>query len=468
MKFKRFLQTASVFLAGNVLSKLVSFFLLPLYTSRIMPEQYGTYDLVMSLVNLIAPIAFFQAWDGMFRYAFNYQENEDKQACISNAISVTGFGVVIYFALFSLLHVFWHFQYFGYILLYGLLYAIQYFHTYAARVFLKNKLFVISGLVHTLTTVLLNVLLIVVFHWDIKALYVAGAIGCGLQILMIELKLGVFRKFRASKLDKGLIGQMLRFSLPLCVATVSFWLLSGFTKVLISGRLSTHANGLYAVANRFASMITLVVSVIQFAWNETAYLMANDDDRMTSYAACVDIMSKGVLFATAVLILLIKIIFPYFVNVQYAEALVLIPATIIGVGANSLASFWGTLFMTEKKTNFILVSTLIAAITNIAFGIVAVRYFGLMGAVCALAFAFVLLMVLRFVKLIRSYHLQCNVLELLVSCGALVFATIMFFVVKSNILLVAMCVALMILFLLTVRKYIAIIFHAFKSKSENA
>ena len=69
-KIKRFFETAGIYFAGNILSKLVAFFLLPLYTTRIEPAQYGNYDLVISLINLVAPIAFFQIWDAMFRFAF--------------------------------------------------------------------------------------------------------------------------------------------------------------------------------------------------------------------------------------------------------------------------------------------------------------------------------------------------------------------------------------------------------------
>ena len=142
MKIRRFLETAFVFLAGNMLSKLISFFLLPLYTSQIAPDQYGAYDLVMSFINLVAPIAFLQIWDGMFRFAFDYKEDRDKKTVISNTWLVMLMGIVVYFAIFCGLNAFYKFAYFGYVLLYGFAYALHYVYTYAARVFLKNKLFV--------------------------------------------------------------------------------------------------------------------------------------------------------------------------------------------------------------------------------------------------------------------------------------------------------------------------------------
>ena len=43
-KLKRFLSTTLVYFIGTVLSKLVSFLLLPLYTGKIPPTEYGSYD----------------------------------------------------------------------------------------------------------------------------------------------------------------------------------------------------------------------------------------------------------------------------------------------------------------------------------------------------------------------------------------------------------------------------------------
>ena len=142
MKFKQFIKTALIFLTGNMLSKLVSFFLLPLYTSKIDPSQFGNYDVAMSFINLIVPIAFFQIWDGMYRYSFEYKEKKEKEVVISNAFAFCGFGVLIYLTLFPLLQAFFHIDYFVYALIYGIIYALHYLHTYAARTYLSNKLFV--------------------------------------------------------------------------------------------------------------------------------------------------------------------------------------------------------------------------------------------------------------------------------------------------------------------------------------
>ncbi len=453
MKFKRFIKTALVFLTGNVLIKLVSFFLLPLYTNKISPDQFGSYDFVMSIINLIAPIAFFQIWDGMYRYAFDYEKEQDKQNVITNSIVVCLFGCIIYFALFSLVQHFFEFQYFEYIIIYGLLYALNYLYTYTARVFLANKLFVFSGVMGALTTSVLNVAFIVGLGWDIKSIYVSSIIGLIIQILIIELKVGVLCHFRISKTDYALIVQMIKFSLPLCVATISYWLLSGYTKFLILNFNGDSANGVYAIANKFSAMLTLVVSVLQFAWNETAYLMTNDSERKKNYPIFIDIMTTGVAYGVAVFCLITKVIFPYVINVQYHDAIYLVPATVIGVGANSLAGLLGTLFLTEKKTNYILISTLLSSLVNIILGYFAAKYYGVYGASAVLALSFVILMVLRLAKLKRMYDIKLKVLKLASILSVIVISTLAFFLLASNVAIIVVILIIILMFVFSMRKY---------------
>ena len=52
-KIKRFIQTALTYLAGNILSKLVTFFLIPLYTNKLTTGDYGDYDVVVTIITLL-------------------------------------------------------------------------------------------------------------------------------------------------------------------------------------------------------------------------------------------------------------------------------------------------------------------------------------------------------------------------------------------------------------------------------
>ena len=62
---KRYVKTAGTYFVGNVLSKLIAVFLLPIYTAYLSPSEYGFYGVSLTIRNLVTPIAFAQIWDGM-------------------------------------------------------------------------------------------------------------------------------------------------------------------------------------------------------------------------------------------------------------------------------------------------------------------------------------------------------------------------------------------------------------------
>lgn len=465
-KAKRFLNTTLVYFIGTVLSKLVSFFLLPLYTDKIPPTEYGSYDLVLTLLNLIAPIAFFQIWDGMFRRSFDFDDEQQKYDVITNAHIVSAFGAMVYLVLFGALQLLCGFDNFVWAAVYGFFFSLHYMYGFIGRVFLRNKLLVATGLVNTIISATLNILLITVFDMGVSSLYIAPTVGTIVQIVMIEGTLKTFKHFRRTAIDRAEMSRMLRFSIPLCVAALSYWLLSGFTKVIITSMLGTYENGLYAVANKFGTIITLIVSIVQSAWNEMAYLMVGEKDRGQSYRVCVDIMMKSVILGTTALCICIKWIYPFLIDVQYEEGLLIVPATIIGVMFNSIAGFLGTLFMAENNTKTIMKSTLSAAGINIALCFVMTRLFGLHGATCSLMISFFILMILRLHQGAKQYGISFHPLSFALLLSVLGVAVSEYYFVQSVWIDALVVTGIIGIYLFSVKGYIKKILISLNTKEE--
>lgn len=397
-KIKRFIQTALTYLAGNILSKLVTFFLIPLYTNKLTTGDYGDYDVVVTIITLLVAVAFFQIWDGMFRMSFDVEDTEDKYGIISICFKGYGIGIFVFTGLYTILAFILSFDNAVLAYVFGLFFGLQYMYSFAARVFLRNKLFVFSGVVNTLTIAVVNIVLILCFHMGVESLYIAQIAGCFLQCLIVEIRLHLISNTFKKSFDGAKFKAILKFSVPLCIATVSYWLLSGFTKIIINSVCGSDENGLFAIASSLANVAVIAVNVFQFAWNEMAYLMANEDDRTNTYKKCLDLLFSTVWICCAAFCAGISIIFPYFVGEAFSGSAVVIPYLMIGVSANAIAGFLGTLFMTEQKTGFIMVSTFIAAAVNIGLSWLATVHFGLIGSVVVLSVSFFLLMILRVVR----------------------------------------------------------------------
>lgn len=456
MDIKRFLKTAMIFFSGNMLTKLISFLLIPLYTLKIDPSQFGTYDFMMSLINLIVPLSFFQIWDGMYRYSFDHKSRENKNKVISNSVFICFIGSVIYISVFSIISTVFKIDNYIYVLVYGWLFGINYLYTYTARVFLKNRLFAISGVLSSILTAALNLYFILILHWDITSIYVSSVMGLIFQILLIEFSIGVLREFNLSIIDKNLIKKMLKFSLPLCVATVSYWLLSGYTRLLILNMYGAHENGLYAIANKFSSLIVLLVSVLQFAWNEAAYLMKKNDNKKEKYRIAIDVMTIGVSFGISFFCLFSKLVFHFVIASQYNGAIYIVPTALLGVSFNALAGFLGTFFMAEKSTRFILTSTLSSSLINIVLGYSLTLNFGSQGAAISLAISFFVLMMLRIFRLNKEYNLNLKYMKLLYLL-LVILSSVLAFYILNTVFIILFMILLCFLFFLFARNYIELI-----------
>lgn len=398
---QRFFKTATIYFFGNVITKLMSFLMLPLYTSKLAPEAFGEYGLVLSLTSLIIPLVFFQIWDSIFRFSFDHQGENEKYTVVNNGFLVMVFGFIMYFILFNIFKDYFSFDSELIIFIYSTMVGIQYFYSVIARSFQNNKIFVISGVVNTFITILLNILLIVFLEMGIRSLYISSIVGILVQCALIEYKIGFIKKIKIHDLNINKIIEMIKFSIPLSISTVTQWLLTGFTQLTIVSELGSYTNGLFTVANKFSSILILLIGVFQFAWNEMAYLLSNEGNADNYYSKTVTEILKITALGSSVLIIAIKIIFPYFINVQYIDAISIIPVVILGTAFNSYSGFLGTIFLAKKQSNRLFITTGISAFANVLFLNLLIKPYNLLGAVISLAIAFIIGTILRIIMLKR-------------------------------------------------------------------
>lgn len=99
-RVRQFFQTAFTYFAGNIFSKLVTFFMIPLYTNQLPPSEYGDYDFVVTIITFFISVAFFQIWDGMFRFSFDCRDKEERYRILCDAVYIYIAGIFVYFLLF--------------------------------------------------------------------------------------------------------------------------------------------------------------------------------------------------------------------------------------------------------------------------------------------------------------------------------------------------------------------------------
>ncbi|KAA3401689.1 oligosaccharide flippase family protein, partial [Akkermansia muciniphila] len=273
---KSFIKSSVVYFVGSVLTKVISFFLLPLHTNYLVSTDMGYYDLSVSYLNILMPVICMEIWSGIMRYMYDYDELKGKFKVVTNGITLFSVSLLLYTLIFVVLNTVKDVKSIWLIYLYGLFTMIQYVYTYIARTLGYSLIFSISGILGSLVNAVSNIIMIVGFGMRLESLYIAMILGLVVQIIILETKVKLIKNVSLKQLDSSMIGSMIRFSLPLSLNSACFWFLSSYNRIGISNILGLSMNGIYSVSGKFAVVMTLVSTCFTMAWQELVCSRGNE------------------------------------------------------------------------------------------------------------------------------------------------------------------------------------------------
>lgn len=70
-RYKYLIKNTGILTISSFSTKILTFLMVPLYTSVLTTEEYGTYDLAVSTVSLLIPILSVNIVDGVMRYSMD-------------------------------------------------------------------------------------------------------------------------------------------------------------------------------------------------------------------------------------------------------------------------------------------------------------------------------------------------------------------------------------------------------------
>ena len=201
----------------------------------------------------------------------------------------------------------------------------------------------------------------------------------------------------AEAFDKNLFKRLFIFSIPLCLNSVAFWFLTAYSRVAISNILGEAENGMYAIAGRFSSFITLFTTCFNMAWQEIAYYTeANDNkDRKNFYTQAINYYIRFLGVGFLLLLPVICIIYPFFIDESYAAAKIFVPLYLLGTIASAISEFLGEIFTAININRYLFWTTVISGIINVVSIHLLLPVLGVQGASIALLVGFLVNTIVR-------------------------------------------------------------------------
>lgn len=409
IKYKRLAKNSFWTLIGNTGSKLLGFLLLPLYTRWLGTAGFGESDLVTTYSSFLVSIMTMCVADGIFVFTKN-EGKEVKTTFFSSSLLFVGLVLVVWaiiwvalsfiFSAYEVENSFADNLWF----IYGVV-VTTFIQQYSQQFILsleKIKIYSFTGIVHSLLTLLFS-------YWMIPLMGVRGYI---LAMIYANLLTGAYSflfsqsyqylSFR--KLEREKIYDLLKYSIPLIPNGVMWWLVSALNRPVMEYNLDYSAIGIFAVANRFPAVITMVFTVFSVAWNISVFEEYGKEGYEDFYKKTFRMLFMIIVVVASLLIVSSEMIVTIFAAPEFYDAWKYMVILIIGSVFSCLSSFFGSNYGVVKQSKYYFYSSVWGAVTAIVLNFLLIPPFGLWGTAFSMMMSFVMMMLSRYVYSKKYVH----------------------------------------------------------------
>lgn len=394
---------------GKFLPKAVQIITLPIITACLTKSEYGTHDLISTLVMLLMPIATLQIQSAAFRFLIDYRnDKEGATDLITNIIAVVfpvsvvvSIGIFIFFpgygSLFRTVLAF-----------YFLLESLEATLAQIARGLGNNKAYSIGAIALSWVNGVGIVCTLKFMNKGLMGLIVSIAISYFVALIYFCVTLKIWKYFKFSLVNKKRILELMAYSWPMIPNNLSNWVLKLSNRLVITAYLGLEATAVYGVANKIPNVIAMAQSVIVNAWQENASMAVKDSDSPEYYSKIFDKVFSIMIGFTALLIGFTPIMFRFLIRGDYEDAYIQMPILIMAMFFYCMSGFQGGVYVAHKRTKSVGITTMTAAAINLAIVFLLVKQIGITAASLSTLVAYVVLYVFRTVDSRKFQPIKYN------------------------------------------------------------
>lgn len=388
MAVNKILKNSSLYTFCALLQKGVGFFLLPIYTVYLKPEDYGILNLITSITGFLSIFFLVSLHAAAARYHFKYDTSKG-QAMVWGSILLM---VLFNSAFWGLICIIFHDALLtplaGRIPFYPLL-LLAILGTMLSPLYLFYQQWLQctqDGIRYTLNLmsnfllqVFLNLLMLIVFH--------QGVLGVIISSFIVSLIFFIYSMIRflphiTLRINKEISVAALKYSLPLIPHSVAGYLSVMLDRILLNRLAGLQQVGLYGVANQFGNILNLFTSSIIQAFTPWLYQKLEKENETSNYEPVYKFAEISNVLCCFVA-LVITFFSPEFIRLmttdEFHSSWQPVAFITFGYVLNGLYFFFSkSLFLSHTK--YVLIISLFAVLLNLAFNMILIPYYGYIGA----------------------------------------------------------------------------------------
>lgn len=413
-RYQRLLNDSIIIAIGNFSTKLLWFFLVPLYTNVLTTEQYATADLISNLVTLLIPFFTLCITDALFRFLLEDNRKQNEMLLLSYTVINIGFFLLI---LLSAILMRFYDKY--YILAFLFLYlttAYKSLFLQFIRAKRKIKLYSFSSVFGAFLLIIFNLLFLMIFRMGVLG-YILSFVLSDIIVLIIIIILDReqigFKKIK--RVNKHLLKSMLAYSIFLIPNSAAWWLANVSDRYFLLVLCGSGITGIYAAATKVPAIINVLSTIFQQAWQISSVDEYKSTDKNKYYSIVFNIYSSFLFIGCSGVILFTPIISKFLLAKEFYIGWVYTPILVLAALFSSFSYFFGTFYTVVKKNSMVMTTTILGAGVNIILNIIFIKPFGAYGAALTTLVSYFLVFIIRYIDTKKFVKIDLNIMDFVIS-----------------------------------------------------
>lgn len=437
--------------AGNFFLKGISFLTLPIFTRLLSTADYGLVNTYMAYEGIVSIIIGLGLAGTVKSAKYEFKEDFEDYLSSTVALSFTVFLFVLFIGniFFETIQRYFEFSQF--------IYNILILNSYASFLILfvsqryiiefQYKKFLLISFINTIFSVVLSLTAIVVLQSD---KYMGRIIGQAVPMIIIGMC--IFYRLRVKKsIDKRHIKFGLIMGVPLIAHYLSQSILSQFDRIMIQKYISSSEAGIYSFVYNVGLILNVILISLQNVWTPWVYSKIDNKE----YA---DVYNKSKYFIVLFSILTIGLITisPEIIMImspkQYWSGINMVLPIVLSVYCNFIYILPADVEYFFKKTHYIGLGTIMAALLNIILNIYFIPRYGSIAAAYTTLISYIGLFVFHWIISRKIFNVKLYSLGFIIM-SAFIVGTISSLMILLKDLLIIRYGIISLLFMVMVLNY---------------
>ncbi len=373
-----------------MISKLVGFVMIPIYTNYLVPADYGILELLTLTTDIITILIGAGLAQAVMRLYFEHKDRIIQNSIISTSLISSIFIFTLIFGLLAYKSDLVSNLIFGYddeSNYFNLTFITMIFSAgiEIPLTFLRAKQksisFVFINFIKLVIQLSLNIYFIVVLEYGILGVLYSGLISSFLIGGYLTISTFYSTGFNFSILR---FKQLLHFGSPLIISNIGAFILTFSDRYFLNYYSDLTEVGIYSLAYKFGMLVSLLVlSPFYQYWTSEMFLVAKRNDAQKTFR---DMFTYST-FLTILFCLVLSIFIPEVIKIltpePYWKASEIVPIICLAYIFVGMFNFTSCGILITKKTRLLAYSTIIAVFVNICMNFLLISKWGAYGAAYA-------------------------------------------------------------------------------------